>query len=215
MSLFWFAVVPFLLLATGFSLFWWLRRLRFFPNKTRDLVEVHVEFQEVVIEDFANLISAEADNIVNREWRLTRAQRRKVGARRLKLARGFLSGMAVNGALCMEVARFKIREIEKATGELILKRDHPAARLFDRGAMCHFMAAVCLVRMYFLEFRMIVSPFYVPNLGGRFEVRGHSLAAWYEHLVEEILEVADEHEKDWLYENTLFALTGLVEMPRF
>jgi hypothetical protein len=31
--------------------------------------------------------------------------------------------------------------------------------------------------------------------------------------VEDVLEVASGDERDWLWENTLFMLTGLVEMP--
>ena len=174
---------------------------------------MHLEFREVRLEEFGMLVSVEADVLVNREWRLTRGERRKAGAHRIKLARGFLRRMAVNSALCLEVARFQIQKVEEATGERLLERHHLPTRLFDRGAMCQFMAAVCLARMYFLEFCMIAWPFYVPDLGGLFEVRGHSLIAWYEHMVEDVLEVAGEDERHWLYENTLFMLTGLIEIP--
>ena len=188
-------------------------RLKFFSKKARDLKTVHLEFKEVRIDEFGMLVCAEADNLVNYEWRLTRGERRKVAAERIKRARGFLRRIAVNGALSLEVARFEIRKIEEETGRRLLERNHLAARLFDRAAMCHFMAAVCLARMYFLEFCMIAWPFYVPDFGGRFEVRGYDLVLWYEHMVEDVLEVASEDEREYLYENTLFMLTGLVVMP--
>jgi hypothetical protein len=188
-------------------------RLKFFSRKARELVFVHRDFKEVRIDEFGMLVCAEADNLVNYEWRLTRAERRMVAAERIKRARGFLRRIAVNGALSLEVARFQIRKIEKETGNRLLQRDHLSTRLFDRAAMCHFMAAVCLARMYFLEFCMIALPFYVPDFSGRFEVRGYDLVVWYEHLVEDVLEVASEDERHWLYENTLFMLTGLVAMP--
>jgi hypothetical protein len=212
MSLFWASFGLILVSASALCLHL-ISRLKFFSKKARDLRKVHLEFKEVRLDEFVMLVSVEADLLVNREWRLTRGERRKAGAHRIKLARGFLRRMAVNGALCIEVARFQIRKIEEATGERLLERDHLSTRLFDRGAMCHFMANVCLARMYLLELRMIASPFYVPDLGGLFEVRGHSLIAWYEHMVEDVLEVASEDERHWLYENTLFMLTGLIEMP--
>jgi len=213
MSLFLFVVVPVLLLAAGMSSFWWLRRLGFFSTRVRQLVEVYRDFKEVRLDEFGMLVCAEADDLVNREWRLTRAERRKVAAHRIKLARGFLRGMAVNGALCLEVARFQIREVEKKNGKRLLERNHLSTRLFDRAAMCHFMATVCLARMYFLELCLIAWPLYVPDFGGRFEVRGFSVSVWYEHMVQDVLEVASEDERDWLYENTLFMLTGLVAVP--
>ena len=188
-------------------------QLKFFSKKARDLKTVHLEFKEVRIDEFGMLVCAEADNLVNYEWRLTRGERRKVAAERIKRARGFLGRIAVNGALSLEVARFQIRKFEEETGNRLLERNHLSARLFDRAAMCHFMAAVCLARMYFLEFCMIAWPFYVPDFGGRFEVRGYDLVVWYEHMVEDVLEVASEDERDYLYENTLFMLTGLVAMP--
>lgn len=212
MSLFWFVLVPCLLVVTG-AFFVWLRTLGFFSKRVRDLVEVHQEFKEVRIDEFGMLVGTEADNLVNYEWRLTRGERRKVAGERIRRARGFLRGIAVNGKLSLEVARFQIRKIEKETGNRLLERDHLSTRLFDRAAMCHFMAAVCLARMYFLEFCMIAWPFYVPDFGGRFEVRGYDLATWYEHMVEDVLEVASEDERHWLYENTLFMLTGLIAMP--
>ncbi|HEY6352535.1 MAG TPA: hypothetical protein VI636_24315 [Candidatus Angelobacter sp.] len=213
MSLFWFVVVPTLLVGAGVSFFWSLRRLGFFSRRVRELVEVHKEFKEVHIDEFEMLVSAEADNLVNYEWRLTQRERRLAAAERIKRARGFLRKMAVNGALCLEVARFLIGKIEKETGNRLLERNHLATRLCDRAAMCQFMAAVCLARTYLLEFCMIAWPFYVPDFGGRFEVRGYDLAAWYEHMVEDVLEVASEDERHWLYENTLFMLAGLVVMP--
>jgi hypothetical protein len=212
MSLFWFVLIPFLLVVAGIAL-GWLRTLGFFSSRVRELVEVHREFKEVRIDEFGMLVCAEADNLVNYEWRLTRGERRKVAGERIRRARGFLRGIAVNGKLSLEVARFQIRKIEKETGNRLLERDHLSTRLFDRAAMCHFMAAVCLARMYFLEFCMIAWPFYVPDFGGRFEVRGYDLATWYEHMVEDVLEVASEDERHWLYENTLFMLTGLIAMP--
>jgi hypothetical protein len=211
-SLFWIVLVPFLLVVAGIAL-GWLRTLGFFSKRVRELVEVHREFQEIRIDEFGMLVCAEADNLVNYEWRLTRGERRKVAGERITRARRFLRGIAVNGKLSLEVARFEIRKIEKETGNRLLERDHLSTRLFDRAAMCHFMAAVCLVRMNFLEFCMIAWPFYVPDFGGRFEVRGYDLVAWYEHMVEDVLEVASEDERHWLYENTLFMLTGLIAMP--
>lgn len=212
MSLYWFVLVPCLLVVAG-AFFVWLRTLGFFSKRVRELVEVHQEFKEVRIDEFGMLVGAEADNLVNYEWRLTRGERRKVATERIKRARGFLRRIAVNGKLSLEVARFQIRKIEKEKGNRLLERDHLSTRLFDRAAMCHFMAAVCLARMYFLEFCMIAWPFYVPDFGGRFEVRGYDLVVWYEHMVEDVLEVASEDERDYLYENTLFMLTGLVVMP--
>lgn len=213
MSLYWFVVVPFLLLAAGMSFIWWLRSLGFFSSRVRQLVEVYREFKEVRLDEFGMLVCAEADDLVNREWRLMHAERRKVAAERIKLARGFLQKIAVNGVLTLEVARFEIREIEQETGKRLLERNALPARLFDRAVMCHFMARVCLARMNFLAFLMIAWPFYVPDFSGRFEVRGYSLIAWYEHMVEEVLEVASEDACDWVYDNTLFMLTGLVEIP--
>ena len=191
----------------------WAVQLKFFSRKARDLKTVHQEFQEVRIDEFGMLVCAEADNLVNYEWRLTRGERRKVAAERIKRARGFLGRIAVNGALSLEVARFEIRKFEEETGNRLLERNRLSTRLFDRAAMCHFMAAVCLARMYLLEFCMIAWPFYVPDFGGRFEVRGYDLIVWYEHMVEDVLEVASQDERRYLYENTLFMLTGLVAMP--
>jgi len=213
MSLFWFVVVPTLLIVAGVPFFWSLRRLGFFSKRARELVGVYKEFKEVRIDEFGMLVSGEADNLVNYELRLTWGERRKFAVERIRRAKNFLRCIAVNGALCLEVARFQIRKVEQATGKRLLERDHLATRLFDRGAMCHFMAAVCLARMYLLEFWMIAWPFYVPDFGGRFEVRGFKLAAWYEHMVEDVLEVAEEDEREWLWENTLFMLTGLIPMP--
>src|SRR5579864_5092919 len=213
MSLFWFVVIPFVTLAAGMSFLLRLRRLGFFSRRVRELVGVYKEFKEVRIDEFEKLVSAECDNLVNYEWRLTGRERRKFAAERIRRAKNFLRCIAVNGALCLEVARFQIRKVEQATGKGVVERDRLAARLFYRGAMCHFMAAVCLARMYLLEFWMIAWPFYVPDFGGRFEVRGFKLAAWYEHMVEDVLEVAEEDEREWLWENTLFMLTGLIPMP--
>jgi len=213
MSLFWFVAVPVLLLVAGVSFCWWLRRLGFFSTRVRGLVKVHLDFEEVRIDEFGMLVCAEADNLVNYEWRLTRAERRKVAVERIKRAQSFLGRIAVNGALSLEVARFQIRKFEEETGNRLLERNHLSARLFDRAAMCHFMAAVCLVRMYLLEFLMIAWPFCVPDLGGRFEVRGYDLVVWYEHMVEDVLEVASQDERHYLYENTLFMLTGFVAIP--
>jgi hypothetical protein len=212
MSLFWFVLVPFLLVVVVVFLDW-LRTLGFFSKRVRELVEVHRDYKEVRIDEFSMLVSGEADNLVNYEWRLTRGERRLVAADRIKRARDFLHKIAVNGALSLEVARFQIGKIEKETGKRLLERNHLSTRLFDRAAMCHFMAAVCLARMYFLEFRMIAWPFYVPDFGGRFDVRGYSLIVWYENMVEDVLEVASEDERHWLCENTLFMLTGLIVMP--
>lgn len=212
MSLFWFVLIPFLLLGAGVFVHW-LRTLGFFSSRMRELVEVHKEFKEVRIDEFEMLVSAEADNLVNYEWRLKRGERRLAAAERIKRARDFLRKMALNGALSLEVARFLINKIEKETGTRLLERTHLATRLCDRAAMCQFMAAVCLARMSWLEFWMIAWPFYVPEFGGRFEVRGYDLPTWYEHMVEDVLEVASEDERHWLYENTLFMLTGLVAMP--
>ena len=212
MSLFWFVLGPLLLVGPA-AFFVWLRWLGFFSSRVRELVEVHREFKEVRIDEFGMLICAEADNLVNYEWRLTRGERRKVAAERIQRARNFLQRIAANGALALEVARFQIRKVEQKTGSRLLERDHPSTKLFDRAAVCHFMAAVCLIRMYFLEFFMIAWPFYVPDLAGRFEFRGYDLVAWYEHMVEDVLEVASEDERHWLHENTLFMLTGLVVMP--
>ena len=213
MILFWLVVVPFVTLTAGMSFLWWLRGLGFFSRRVRELVAVHKEFKEVHIDKFEMLVSGEADNLVNYEWRLTRWERRKFAAERIRRAKNFLRCMAVNGSLCLEVARFQVRRVEEKSGQRLLERDHRASRFFDRAAMCHFMAAVCLARMYLLEFWTIAWPLYVPDFGGRFEVRGFSLAAWYEHMIEDVLEVAEEDERKWLWENTQFMLTGLIPMP--
>jgi hypothetical protein len=188
-------------------------RLKFFSKKARDLAEVNPDFQELRIEDFADLVCPEADEYINREWPLSRRARREACANRIRIVRDWLRRILMNGALCLEVARFHIRKIEETTGEPLGERDHLAVRIFDRGAMCHFIATVCLVRLFWIEFCMIAWPLYLPHLAGRFDVRGHSLVAWYGHLVEDVLELASEHEKQNMYEHVLFMLTGLIEMP--
>lgn len=213
MTLVWSIFLPSFFLLIILIAAYWAVQLKFFSRKARELVFVHQDFKEVRIDEFGMLVCAEADNLVNYEWRLTRAERRKVAAERITRARDFLHRIAVNGALSLEVARFQIRKDEEESGNRLLERHHLSTRLFDRAAMCHFMAAVCLARMYFLEFCMIAWPFYVPDFGGRFEVRGYDLVAWYEHMVEDVLEVASEDQRHWLYENTLFMLTGLIAMP--
>ena len=213
MTFMWSIFLPSFLLLIILVAAHWAVQLKFFSKKARDLGTVHKEFKEVRIDEFQMLVSAEADNLVNYEWRLTRWERRKFAVERIRRAKNFLRSMAVNGALCLEVARFQIRKVEEETGQRLLERDHLATRLFDRAAMCHFMAAVCLARMYLLEFWTIAWPLYVPDFGGRFEVRGFSLAAWYEHMIEDVLEVAEEDERKWLWENTQFMLTGLIPMP--
>lgn len=213
MSLFWFVVVPSLLLSTGVFIFWLLRRWHFFSNRARDLREVHLEFQELRIEEFEKLVCAEADEYINREWRLSRRLRRQASINRIKIVRGWLHRIALNGALCMEVARFNIAKIEQDANLPAGDREQLTHRIFDRGAMCQLMAAVCLARLYGMEFRMVAWPFYLPRLAGSFELRGHDLAAWYGHLVDDVLDLACEDQRHWLYENVLFTLTGLVELP--
>src|SRR5215469_3185855 len=110
MSLFWFVLIPFLLLGAGVFVHW-LRTLGFFSSRMRELVEVHKEFKEVRIDEFEMLVSAEADNLVNYKWRLRRGERRLAAAERIRLARDFLRKMALNGALSLEVARFLINKI--------------------------------------------------------------------------------------------------------
>lgn len=213
MSLFWFVVVPSLLLSTGILVFWLLRRWHFFSHRARDLREVHLEFQELRIEEFEKLVCTEADEYVNREWRLNRRLRRQASINRIKIVRGWLHRIALNGALSMEVARFNIAKIEQDADLPPIDREQLAYRIFDRGAMCQLMAVVGLARLYWMEFRMIAWPFYLPRLAGSFELRGHDLTAWYGHLVDDVLELACKDQRHWLYENVLFTLTGLVEMP--
>ena len=213
MNLLWAVFLPtFFVLIVGIAAHWTVR-LKFFSKKARDLEDVTREFQELRIDEFEKLVCPEADTFVNREWRLSGRLRRQACTNRIKIVHDWLSRIALNAALCVEVARFQIKKAEADTGRPLVDRDHVAIRIFDRAAMCHFMAAFCLGKLYFIELCRIAWPFYLPALAGRFEVRGHSLTAWYGHLVEGVLELADEDERDWLHDNVLFMLTGLVEMP--
>lgn len=192
--------------------FYGAMRLKFFSSEARDFEEVRWELKELRIEEFEMLVCPRADEYINEDWNLRPAQRREACRSRLNFTRNWLHRIIGNATLFEQVARFRIRQIA-AAGETSADENDLEFKILDRAAMCHFMAALCLVRLRFIEFFRIAWPFYMPALAGRFEVRGHSLVAWYQHLVEDVLELASQDQRDWMYGDLLFMLTGVVEMP--
>lgn len=208
-------LVAFLLLSFASLLalaFYAAMRLKFFSNEARDLEEVRWELQELRIEEFEMLVSARADEYINEDWNLRPQQRRAACASRLNFTRDWLHRIIANATLFEQIARYCIRQ-SIAAGESSVEQNDLPLKVLDRAAMCHLMAAICLVRLRLLELYRIAWPFYMPSLADRFEIRGHSLVAWYQHLVEDVLELASQDQRDWMYGDLLFMLTGLVEMP--
>jgi hypothetical protein len=198
--------------------FWTAKRLQFFSAGARDLGEVRWELKELRIEDFDTLLCPRSDEFVNYAWDLTPSERWKACSNRLKLTRDWLHVIISNATLFEQVGRYCARQAADPTGEALL--NHPlnedendlALKIMDRASMCHVMAALCLAKLELIEFCRIAWPSYTPRLAGLPVVRGHSLVAWYQHLVEDVLDLASRDKRDWMYGDILFMLTGVLEL---
>jgi hypothetical protein len=213
MSLFLAVLLPALLLLTIAMVVRFAVHLKFFSKEARDFEDVRWDLKELRIEEFEMLVCPRADEYINEDWNLSARQRRQACTSRLNFTRDWLHRIVENAVLFEQVARFRLRQAAAAADQTPMDDNDLGFKILDRAAMCHFMAAVCLARLHFLGFCRIAWPFYMPSLAGRFEVRGHSLVAWYQHLVEDVLELASQDERDWLHGDLLFMLTGVVEMP--
>lgn len=214
MSLFFAVLVPALLLLTIATVVRFAVHFKFFSKEARDFSDVRWELKELRIEEFEMLVSPEADAYINEDWKLSAGKRREACASRLNFTRDWLLRILDNAVLFEQVARYRLRQIAAASETLEeIDENDLAFKILDRAVMCHFMAAVCLTKLNVLGFYRTAWPFYMPELAGRFEVRGHSLVAWYQHLVEDVLELADQDQRDWMYGDLLFMLTGIVEVP--
>lgn len=208
----WIVVIPMCLLAIAFAFFWMAKRRYFFSSQARDLKDVRWELKELRIEEFEMLLCPRSDEFVNHLWRLTPRLRREACGNRLKLTRNGLRAILWNAVLFEQVGRFRVARQEADPSESTPEEKNLACSIFDRATMCHVMAALCLAKLRIIELCRIAWPFYRPNLANLPVVTGHSLVAWYQHLVKDVLDLADRDEREWMYGDILFLLTGMLEL---
>jgi hypothetical protein len=212
-SLFWGVLFPFLLSAMAGAVYWALR-LQFFSNKEREIVELLYEVEELDVENFQRLLSGPADEyLASRYGGLNFRQRQEVAHKRFSVVRRGLQAIISNAVLCEQAGRFHIRKIHEndIDPKLFTEENELAFKTFDRATVCHVLAALAYAKLQVLELCHIAWPWYVPALRGLCGTGSHSLYASYKDLVSAILELARQDRREWVYDNLLFALTGLIE----
>lgn len=209
MNLFWITFLPaFFVLAVVLGLSWALR-LRFFSKEARDFNALRSDLKELSIEEFESLLHPSSKDIAGYSGNLTPRQRRTACADRLQFIRNCLHIILWNAALFEQLGRAQINQAAVAAGEMPIDENDLGFKILDHAAMCHFMAAICLAKLQSIELCRIAWPFYIPQLTGLSEVRGNNLVAWYQELVDDVLQLAGKDERSWLHGDIRFRLTGL------
>ena len=211
MNLFWAVFLPSFLAGFCFFALLWAARLQFFNKTVRSLEKIDIpnEVKEVRIYQLEEIISEKADLQFRHGWGLSRWQRRQATTARFRDARKWLYLVISNAALFQEVARFQM-QVKVATADDLMELDGELPfRVLDRAAMVQFMATACLVKLMVLDVCRFAWPVYVPNLAGRFAVRGDDLIVWYRSMAREMLELAEEYYDDITYTRFIFQLTGV------
>lgn len=195
----------------------WARKLQFFSYSARDLDKVDIpnEVREIRINELDALASERADELFTKEWNITRWERRRAISNRHRHIRKWLRLLISNAALFREVARFHIREAEETSsaggqaGNADSNQSALPNRVLERAVMLQFIAAVCLIKLRWLDCCRLVRPFYAPQLANRLQVRGHDLISWYRHMGKEMLDLTQHYYDDITYTRFIFQLTGV------
>jgi hypothetical protein len=190
----------------------WALRLRFFSKEARDFVDVLPDVSELDIDNFQRLLSGLADQYLISSYKeLSFSERQAAAHKRFLATRNGLQAIMSNAVLFEQVGRFYIRQINEIDPKRFTEADELVFKTFDRAVICHFLAALAFARLHVLELYHIAWPWYIPAFRGLCETGGHNLFASYKDLLAAILELAHEDRREWLYENLLFALTGLIK----
>jgi hypothetical protein len=210
-NVFWGFVVPLVISVLAIA-FHCALRLRFFSNEARGFIDVLPDVSELDIDNFQKLLSGFADEYLISSYRaLTFSERQNAAHKRFRATRNGLQAIISNAVLFEQVGRFYIRQINEIDPKRFTEEDELAFKTFDRAAICHFLAALAYAKLYALELCHIAWPWYIPAFRGLRETRGHNLFASYKDLMTASLELARQDHREWIYENLLFALTGLIE----
>ena len=211
MNLFWTLFFPFVVLGLVVAAYL-ATRLKFFSSAARNLQDVLSEVKECDIESFQKLLSGAADEYLASQYpRLNFRQRQEAAHKRFAVTRQGLEVIISNAALFQEVARFHSRHICAIDPDQLTEGDQLVLRTFDCAVICHFIAALAFAKLQVLEFCHVAWPWYIPALCGLGDAGKHSLFTSYKSLTSSILEFARLDRRDWIYDNLLFALTGLIE----
>lgn len=187
-------------------------RLKFFSNTARDLTEILSEVREFDIESFEKLVSGAADEyLASRYLHLTFRQRQEAAYNRFKVTREALEVIIWNATLFEEVGRFHSRHIVRLNPKKLTGEEELVLQTFDRAIVCHILAAVAFSQLLVLEACHVAWPWYIPDFCGLGKSGRQSLFTSYENLTASILELARLDRREWVYDNLLFALTGLIE----
>jgi hypothetical protein len=187
-------------------------RLKFFSSTARDIDEVLSEVREFDIESFQKLLSGAADEyLASRYSRLTFRQRQEAAHKRFKVTRQGLDVIIWNAVLFEEVGRFHSRQIVGVDPKKLTGEDELVLQTFDRALVCHLLAAVAFAKLLALEACHVAWPWYIPDFCGLGKAGRDNLFTSYDNLISCILEFARLDRREWVYDNLLFALTGLIE----
>jgi hypothetical protein len=210
-NVFWGLLVPIVISALAIA-FHWALRLQFFSSQARELVEVLPDVSELDIDNFQGLLSGPADEyLISSYQELTFCERQTAAHKRFRATRNGLKAIISNAVLFEQVGRFYIRQINESDPTMFTEEDQLVYKTFDRAVICHVLGALAYAKLYALELCHIAWPWYIPAFCGLRETRGHNLFASYKDLVIAILELARQDHREWVYDNLLFALTGLIQ----
>jgi hypothetical protein len=187
-------------------------RLKFFSSTARGIDEILSEVREFDIDSFQKLVSGAADEyLASCYLHLNFRQRQEAAYNRFKVTRQGLDVIIWNAVLFEEVGRFHSRRIVGLDPKKFSAEDELVLQTFDRAIVCHLLAAVAFAKLLVLEACHVAWPWYIPDFCGLGGTGRQSLLTSYEHLISSILEFARLDRRDWVYDNLLFALTGLIE----
>jgi hypothetical protein len=211
MNVFWGLFLPFFISATAIAVYLAMR-LHFFSSTVRELLDVLPEVEELDVDNLQRLLSGPADEyLVSRYGGLNFRQRQEASYKRFNVTRRGLQTIISNAVLFEQVARFYIRQIQTIDPKQLTEEEELVFQTFDRAAICHLLASFAYAKLQALELCHIAWPWYLPAFGGLCDTRGHDLFASYKSLVSSVLELARHDDREWIYDNLLFALTGLIE----
>jgi hypothetical protein len=208
---FWGLLVPIAISALAIA-FHWALRLRFFSKEARELIDVLPDVSELDIDNFQRLLSGFADQyLISSYQELSFSERQAAAHKRFRATRNGLQAIISNAVLFEQVGRFYIRQINEIDPKRFTEKDELVFKTFDRAVICHVLGALAYAKLHALELCHIAWPWYIPAFRGLRETGSHNLFASYKDLMTVILALARQDRRDWLYENLLFALTGLIE----